>query len=56
MHLFILVILLISYLEITGKDNNEWHSLNILHISVALLVFHFERLGRNVNDKHPLNI
>jgi len=38
-------------LEISGKNDNDEHSLNILLILITLLVSHFEILG-NDNDDH----
>ena len=43
---------MLFYFEISGKNNNEEHSLNIELISITLLIFHFEISGKDNKDEH----
>ena len=47
---------LVSQSEISGKDINEIHPLNILLISMIFPVFQYEISVTHSNDSHPLNI
>jgi hypothetical protein len=51
--LLISITLLVSHIEISGKDINDEHPSNILLISLTLLVFHFEMPGKDDSDEHP---
>ena len=51
--LLILVTLEVFHFEISGKDDNDEYSLNILLIFVTLEVFHFEISGEMEENLHP---
>ena len=46
--------LCVFHFEISGKDFNDWQSLNIQLISVTFEIFHLEIAGKAFNDLHPL--
>ena len=46
-----LVTLIIFHFEISGKDNNDEHPINISLISLTLTIFHSEISGKGDNDK-----
>ena len=46
------VIFLVFQWEISGKDFNELHSLNMLLISVVFVVSHLEISGIDINEIH----
>jgi len=52
----ILVTLLIFHFEISGKDDNDTHPLNISPLLIIFLIFHFEIFGKDDNDLHSKNI
>ena len=52
----ILITLKVFHFEISGKDDNDEHPINIKLTLVTLIVFHFEISGKDDNDEHPLNI
>ena len=45
----------ISHFDISGKDSNELHSLNILLIFLTFEVFQFDMSGNDINELHPEN-
>ncbi len=52
----ILQTLEVSQKDISGKDINDSHSLNILHILVTLDVSILDISGNDINESHSLNI
>ena len=52
----ILEMLLVFPFEISGKDVNEFLSINRFNILFTLLAFHRDILGKDFNELHLLNI
>jgi len=51
-----LVIFDVFHFDISGKDINDEHPVNINSILVTLDVFHFDISGKDINDEHLENI
>jgi len=54
--LLILVTLIVFYLDKSGNDINELHSLSIHSILVTLEVSHFDKSGKDFKEMHQENI